>query len=555
MRWRAPALLVFALLVCAMFAPAQALGSTWLTPDVVKVKHLDVAPGGLGYRITARQAIRIADHSPRVRRELAKRPGLVTQVEAPLYTPHTWAVQYSRPGGDREIEVHVDGATGRIYHVFTGPQVGWILARGYQPSVGGSTLNIKWVWGGLCLLFRAPFFDPRRPFRMLHLDLLMMLGFSASQAFFNVGDLNASVPISYVFLAYLLVRLLVIGFRPREGRGPLVPIAPTRVLAVLLVLLVAFRVGLNATGTQVTDVGLASVVGADRIMHKQQLYTDNAGHGDTYGPINYVAYIPFELLFPWHGDDTNVPAAQAAAITFDMLTIIGLFLLGARLRRGPPGKRLGLALAFGWAAYPYSTYVLQANTNDSLVAMLTVFALLALTSPPARGAWLGLASAAKFVPLALAPLLAAGNGDRSPRSVARFAVPLVLIIAFSILVYLPDGGLHEFWNCTLGYQLSRQSPFSIWGLVPALAPGREVMTVATALLAAALFFVPRRRSSRQVAALAGGLTVAMQLTAQHWFYFYLVWIAPLALVAFFMAYADKASAGLEAESAAEPASA
>ena len=52
--------------------------------------------------------------------------------------------------------------------------------------------------------------------------------------------------------------------------------------------------------------------------------------------------------------------------------MVGLFLLGRRLWEGREGRTLGLALAFAWAAYPYSTYVLQSNTNDGLVAMLLV---------------------------------------------------------------------------------------------------------------------------------------------------------------------------------------
>ena len=46
------------------------------------------------------------------------------------------------------------------------------------------------------------------------------------------------------------------------------------------------------------DVGYASVIGADRITHKQDLYVDNAIHGDTYGPVTYLAYVPFELALP-----------------------------------------------------------------------------------------------------------------------------------------------------------------------------------------------------------------------------------------------------------------
>ena len=55
--------------------------------------------------------------------------------------------------------------------------------------------------------------------------------------------------------------------------------------------------------------------------------------------------------------------------------------------------------------------------------------------------------------------------------------------------------------------------------------------VATAVLALAVAFVPRRRSPERVAALAAAILVALQLTAEHWFYLYIVWFFPALLVA------------------------
>jgi len=52
-------------------------------------------------------------------------------------------------------------------------------------------------------------------------------------------------------------------------------------------------------------------------------------------------------------------------------------------------------------------------------------------------------------------------------------------------------------------------------------------------LAALFFFVPKRRSTAQVAALAAALLIAVQVTANHWFYPYVVWFAPLVLLAVF----------------------
>jgi hypothetical protein len=61
---------------------------------------------------------------------------------------------------------------------------------------------------------------------------------------------------------------------------------------------------------------------------------------------------------------------------------------------------------------------------------------------------------------------------------------------------------------------------------------------ASAVFAAALAFVPRRRTLPQVAALAAAVMIALQLSVDHWFYLYIPWfygaltIALLATVPF-----------------------
>ena len=529
-RFALPLLAALLLVVLAAPAAAQERDAS-LVPQVLPAPSPDAQPKG--FVVSAREAVRIARRVPDVAREQAKRGPLEPSVGFPTYRtePQRWEVGFARPGGKRVVEVHVEGSSGRVIEVWTGPQVDNLLARGYDPSVGGKLLNAPYVWLPLCLLFLIPFIDPRRPLRVLHLDLLMLLGFGVSQLFFNRGEIDLSVPLAYPFLAYLLGRMLWIGFRPRAGAGPLVPVVPVGALVLGLVLLVGFRVALNVADSNVIDVGYASVVGADRIVQNEELYTDNDVHGDAYGPFNYVAYLPFEAVLPWSGKWDSVPAAHAAALAFDLLTLLGLFLLGRRLRPGPEGRSLGVALAFAWAAYPYSTYVLQSNTNDGLLAMLIVYSLLALGSPPARGALVGLGAAAKFAPLALVPLLAAGRGERGLKPLLGFAGALAGVLVVAALAYLPDGGPRELWNATLGFQLGRESPFSLWGLHTSLEPLQTVVKGAAVLLALALFAVPGRRDVRQVAALAAAVLIALQLAATHWFYFYIVWFAPLALAA------------------------
>jgi hypothetical protein len=342
----------------------------------------------------------------------------------------------------------------------------------------------------------------------------------------------------YPLLAYLLVRMLLAGFRPRERSERLVPRLPVRWMAIGLVLLVAFRVGLNLADSNVIDVGYASVVGADRIAHGEELYVANDVHGDTYGPVNYLAYVPFELAFPWDGTWDSVPAAHAAAISFDLLTMVGLMLLGTTLRPGRGGRHLGLALAFAWAAYPFSLLALQENTNDLMVAAFLVLALAALRSPPGRGVLLGLAGAAKFAPLALAPLLARGTDKARVKPALTFGLACTAVCVAVTVPFIPDGGLRELYDTTIGFQLGRVSPFSLWALHPSLDWLQTVLKLGAAALAVAVAFVPRKRDARQVVALAAAVLIAVQLPAAHWFYFYLAWTAPLVLAGVMSAYRD-----------------
>src|SRR6185437_1041820 len=228
-----------------------------------------------------------------------------------------------------------------------------------------------------------PFINPRRPFSLLHLDLLVLLSFSVSLAFFNHGRIYASTPLVYPPLLYLLGRMLWLSRpdrartdRPRggSGAGPRLLI-PAPWLALGVVFLLGFRIALNVTDSNVIDVGYAGVIGAQRIAHGEPLYgnypSDNE-HGDTYGPVNYEAYVPFQQVLGWSGRWDDLPAAHAAAIVFDLLAVALLFLLGRRVR----GPGLGIALAYAWVAYPFTLFALESNSNDSLVAVFVLAAVL-----------------------------------------------------------------------------------------------------------------------------------------------------------------------------------
>src|SRR5687768_5767061 len=102
--------------------------------------------------------------------------------------------------------------------------------------------------------------------------------------------------------------------------GAVVPYLPAQALLALLVFLVGFRIGMNVIDSNVIDVGYSGVIGADRIADGDSLYDgefapDNAS-GNVYGPVAYLAYLPWEQIFPWKGAWDDLPAAHAAAIAF-----------------------------------------------------------------------------------------------------------------------------------------------------------------------------------------------------------------------------------------------
>jgi hypothetical protein len=534
-----------ALLLAAPAAAAQPAGVPGSTAAPIRVSK-DLPPKPEGYAIRAREAIRIANLDPKVG-ETRRRYGEL-DASADAKPPATWQVGYF--SDRREVaQVLVDDPSGTVREAWTGDQVAWLMARGYEGSFGHK-LNAPYVWLPLCALFLLGLIEWRRPWRLVHLDLVVLLAFGASHLFFNRGEIGLSVPLVYPVLLYVLGRMLWIGVRG-PGAG-LRPTAPIVWLAVAAAFLVGFRIALNVADSGVIDVGYSGVVGADRVIEGEPLYGEGAfpddnSFGDTYGPVNYYAYLPFEQALPWSGSWDQLPAAHAAAIFFDLAVLALLLLLGRRMRAGREGRNLGIVLAFAWAAYPYTDYVLQSNANDSLVAALVLGALVLIASPLGRGAMTALAGLTKFAPFALAPLFAAGSRagllSRDPASgegpftrrrlggVALFGLALAGVVALAMLQTLLEPGLSTFWDRTIDNQVNRDSPFSIWGQEAGLEWLRTALTATTILGAGLVAFLPRRRTLPQIAALAAAILIALQLTAQHWFYLYIVWFFPLVIAA------------------------
>jgi hypothetical protein len=517
-------------------------------------------PGATAKQITAAEAITVANQDPTLRGEKQKHSDLGPS--AAMKEGH-WEVAYFE-GGDELALVLVDAHSGKVLESWAGYQVNWKMARGYSGAFGHK-LNAPYVFLPLCAIFLLGLVDWRRLWRMANLDLLVLLGFGVSHYFFNRADIGVSVPLVYPVLLYLLGRSLWIGLRGR-GEG-LRPVWPTMWLVVAALFLMGFRVGLNVADAGVVDVGYAGVVGADRIAHGEPIYDNfpsDVSQGDTYGPVNYLAYVPFERIWPFSGSWDDLPAAHAAAVVFDVVTFVLLLLIGMRIRPGPEGQRLAAVLAFGWAAYPYTAYVLESNSNDSLVAALLLATFLFAAKPLTRGALLAAATWAKFAPAVLAPMYLTYQPtfEQPPNPIALEAPPnqddpssaagvrarpraqdtrgrptlwaLAGFIAITVLALLwpaIDPGLKTFYDRTIASQAGRSSPFSIWGQAPSLEPIRIALLAFTGIASIAFAFIPKRKSLVQLAALSAALLIGLQLTLHHWFYLYVVWFYPLLLIA------------------------
>ena len=130
------------------------------------------------------------------------------------------------------------------------------------------------------------------------------------------------------------------GRRAAARRGvPFTAGARSAFLALALIFLVGFRVGLNLTNSNVIDVGYSGVIGADRLTHGEDLYgtfpDDNALRRHVRaGQLLRVRAVRAGVSVVGH---VGRPAGRArGGACFDLATM-----LGAVLRRPAAARRAG----------------------------------------------------------------------------------------------------------------------------------------------------------------------------------------------------------------------
>ena len=322
--------------------------------------------------------------------------------------------------------------SGQVVEAWVGPEVAWPIALGN--GLGG-VINEPHVWIPLCLVFLLGLANLRRPLSLRNLDLLVFLSFSVYLWYFNQGRVFASAVAASIPFVYLIARCAWMGATNRAS--PAASTLPVWLLIAATVLLIGFRVGLNTEGSSVLDVGYAGVIGADRLTKGDSPYgtfpVKDTGRacgpatedgdigdwiqangrcesanpfGDTYGPVNYHAYLPGLALFGWSGKWDSLPAVRVTTVLFDLLAILGLGAVGLRFG----GMRLAALLAFAWAANPLTQYAVSSNSNDAIMPAFLIWGFWAASSDAGRGSLAALGAWAKLAGLVVVPLWATYPG-------------------------------------------------------------------------------------------------------------------------------------------------
>ena len=234
------------------------------------------------------------------------------------------------------------------------------------------------------------------------------------------------------------------------------------------------------------------------------------------GRSTYLAYVPFEQVIPWPGSlrpgdfEQPKPGLRRGGSVRPPDAAGSVPARPGHAACGRRAMRLGLALAYAWAAFPFALLTLRYSFNDTVVGLLAL---------------LGGGRA----PLPVRTRRARRPGGRNQvrpartRAAARHGhrgAPGAFVAAIcgrvrgrspspSTCRCMPDGGISELYDRTLGYQEERRGWVRLfWASLPELNWLQTLVSGRVAALAVAAAFVPRRKTPFQVVALAAALLIA-----------------------------------------------
>jgi hypothetical protein len=155
------------------------------------------------------------------------------------------------------------------------------------------------------------------------------------------------------------------------------------------------------------------------------------------------------------------------------------------------------------------------------------------SSPVGRGTFAALSGWTKFGSLVVAPLWLTYPDRRvSWRFLIAFAATTLAVFSVVLLEPSPLHELRVFWDRTIGFQVGRPSPFSLWDWrqyhagLPDLHVLQYVLEGLLVLGTLACAVLPRRKSPLQLAALSAALLLGLEVVLTHWFYAYIAWFFP-----------------------------
>ena len=343
------------------------------------------------------------------------------------------------------------------------------MARGVKGAFGAD-INDPLVWFAFCALFFIGLADWRRFFSIRTVDLLVLLSFTVSLAFFNRGEVFRAMPLVYPPLA-LPDRTAPLDHleaqADRDGAAGLAGVAarrrdrsrgrlPRR----------AEHRGLEHDRRRLRERDRCA---ADRRAGRVAVRAHADRHGQGVRPRRRerlraradpderalrVGERPRRHVRPGHLPRLRprVPRSSAGAGT-------GTTSRPRTSRRScstcsrssgsrssadaSGGNRLAATLAFAWAAYPFTQYVSNSNSNDAVMPVILIWGFWLLSSAPSRGAFIALAGWAKFSGFLLVPLWASyprGTGKDAGKRLLLFELGfLAATLAVAWILFLePD---------------------------------------------------------------------------------------------------------------------
>jgi len=447
-----------------------------------------------------------------------------------------------------------------------------------------------WI-GVLLIVVVAWGFEQLKSRRNLSLLLLMLPALPLMDSLVWVQRVEGSgytdtgakllLEIAFAMLYATTALMAVWTFAMSRGRNIIEwrPNLPSNGLKLLCVLVLALNLSV-LFGHDPDDAGVYTSLGAQRWVSTGDMpYSDpllrgpdSPAHGAaaTYGPLLYLAHIPFQFLT---GTVYNPPevgpkdaayirppylATQLTCMAFQLVALWALYGIGRRTG----GQPLGLSLVILYAG---SSYVLGLGSNNFLAGGLAYISHIAPTAtlllavyfidrPFIAGMCVAAAAGVLFFPVFFFPLFAGWYFWRSRADAVRFTAGFAivgLLVGLMVMAFTGSldgkGPIRLLLESTLEHQEGfssdqyGMSPFSFWGNFPTLAAfwqkpliGTSSVFKPTFLLfvsyCVAAFFLARQRTRLELALLLASLAAALQLWKTHAAGTYVEWYYPFLLI-------------------------